>query len=88
MPESLSTEQAIFQISQAVLARFGTFCCFKWPLRAQVIYAGLVKKVVILGQRSLQNQSVKDSNLKQEKQLKGTNIINVLGKNGCKNLNH
>lgn len=82
VPESLSTEQAILQISQAVLAKFGTFCCFKWPLRAQVIYAGPVKKLVILGQRSLQNQAVR---LQREKTLKGTNNNNVLG---CKTLNH
>lgn len=56
MPESLSTEQAVPQISQAVLVKFWTVCCFTWPLRAQVIDAGLVIKVVVFGQRGLQTE--------------------------------
>lgn len=38
---------------------FWTFSCFTWLLRAQVIYAGLVEKVVIFGQCCLQNELVR-----------------------------
>lgn len=55
MPKSLSAEKSVPQIGQTVLVKPRALRRFTRLLSAQVVYDGLVKKVVILAPCGLQN---------------------------------